>query len=131
MELKTFPEYDRVVQTIMTNVFIEKERSGKFIIYNFEPQIDSHKLYFNVAAVAADLTNEKVYLDMGLLDYIKFWKKRSKKRSNLKWFSPFHKYKTDKELGVDTSIMMNFIAASMGIDRNLFKEINNEYYGWS
>lgn len=131
MELKTFPEYDKVVQTIMTNIFIEKERSGKFIIHNFQPQLDSHKLYFNISTIAADLINEKVYLDMGLLDYIKFWKKRSKKRSNLKWFSPFHKHRINKELGVDTSTMMDFIAGSLDIDRNLFKEINSEYYGWN
>lgn len=127
---KDYKEYDRVVQTIMTNIFVEKERNGKFIIYNFDPQIDSHKLYFNVTAIAADLINEKVYLDMGLLDYIKFWKKRSKKRSNLKWFSPFHKYKMDDEFKVDTSKLMDFIADELDIKRSLFKEINDKYYGW-
>lgn len=130
MEPKTFPEYDRVVQTIMTNIFIEKERSGKIVIHGFNPQINSHKLYFNISTIAADLTDEKVYLDMGLLNYLKFRKKRGKKRLNLRWFSPFHKYKMDDEFKVDTSKLMDFIADELDIKRSLFKEINDEYYGW-
>lgn len=131
MEPKTFPEYDRVVQTIMTNIFVEKERSGKFVIHSFQPQFDSHKLYFNLNTIAADLTDEKVYLDMSLLDYLKFRKKRGKKRSNLKWFSPLHKYKMNDEFKVDAFKMMDFIAEALNIDRTLFKEINDEYYGWT
>lgn len=125
-----YNEYDSIIQTIATNIMIERERSGNYIISNFNPQYDSHKLFFNVTAVLADLNHEKIYLDMSLLDYLKFRIKRSKKRSNLRWFGSFKKKKLkDRDL-VDTSKLMLFIATSLNINVDLFRKINNEYYGW-
>lgn len=125
-----FNEYDRIVRTIATNVIVERSRCNKYIIHNFISQYDSHKLLFNVTTAMADLNNEKIYLDMSLLDYLKFKKKRGKNRLNLRWFGPFHKRKMDTNLMVDASVLMNFIANSSNIDTTLYKEINDEYYGW-
>ena len=58
--------YDSVVTTIMTNVLVERERCGKFLLYDFDPNLDLDRLYFNVAAIAADIRRENLYLHMPL-----------------------------------------------------------------
>lgn len=125
-----YNEYDSIIQTIATNIIIERERNGFYIVNEFEPQYDWCKLFFNVTAVLADLNHEKIYLDMSLLNYLKFRIKRGKKRSNLRWFSPLKKGKIKKDNLVSTFTLMNFIAVSLNIKMELFKEINDEYYGW-
>lgn len=125
-----YKTYDNVVSTIMMNILIERKRCGKFLIYDFDQTDDGNKLYFNVAAVAADLEKEKIYLDMPLLDFIFFWKKRHKNRKNLRWFGPFQKRKLLDENKTSVSIIMDFICKELKINYRLFKEINDEYYGW-
>lgn len=122
--------YDNVVSTVMMNVIVEKQRCGKFLIYDFDQTDDGNKLYFNVTLVAADLAKEKIYLDMPLLDFIFFWKKRRKNRKNLRWFGPFQKRKLSDENKTSTLIIMDFICEQLNLNYRLFKEINDEYYGW-
>lgn len=122
--------YDNVVSTVMMNVIVEKQRCGKFLIYDFDQTDDGNKLYFNVTLVAADLEKEKIYLDMPLLDFIFFWKKRRKNRKNLRWFNPIQKKKLSDENKTSVSIIMDFICEELKINYRLFKEINDEYYGW-
>ena len=124
-----YRKYDEVVNVIMTNILVERARCGKYILYDFDETDDANKLYFNVTTVAADLNKEKIYLDMSLLSYIKFWKKRSKKRSNLRWFNWFQKKKLNK-YRTSVDIIMNFICTELNLNYRLFKEINDEYYGW-
>ena len=125
-----YKKYDEVVNVIMTNVLIERERNGKYILHKFDPTNDGHKLYFNITAVAADLNREKIYLDIYLLNYLKFCKKRCKKRSNLRWFSWFQKKKFSDENKISVDTLMNFICTELHLNYRLFKEINDEYYGW-
>lgn len=125
-----YTQYDNVVSTIMTNILIERERCGKYILYDFQPSNDADKLYFNVAAIAADLYREKIYLGMPLLDFIFFWKKRRKKRHNLRWLNPIQKKKLSDEDKTSVSIIMDFICVQLKLNYRLFKEINDEYYGW-
>ena len=125
-----YTQYDNVVSTIMTNILIERERCGKYILYDFHPSDDADKLYFNVAAIAADLNGEKIYLGMPLLDFIFFWKKRRKKRHNLRWLNPIQKKKLSDEDKTSVSIIMDFICVQLKLNYRLFKEINDEYYGW-
>lgn len=129
MESK-YIQYDNVVNTIMTNVLVEHERCGKYILYDFQPSNDADKLYFNVAAIAADLNKEKIYLGMPLLDFIFFWKKRRKNRRNLRWLNPIQKKKLPAENKTSISIIMDFICEQLKLNYHLFKEINDEYYGW-
>ena len=82
-----YKQYDTVVNAIMMNILVERERCGMFLLYDFNPKDDADKLYYNVTTAAADLRKENIYLNMPLLDYIKFRKKRSKNRSNLRWFT--------------------------------------------
>lgn len=124
-----YAEYDKVVQTIMTNVLVERERCGKFLLYDFQPLMDADRLYFNVASVAADLRNENLYLNMPLLNYIKFRKKRGKKRRNLRWFGPIQKHFLEDEHKTSIYIIMEFIKEALELPSGIFKEINDTYYG--
>ena len=125
-----YTQYDNVVNIIMTNILVERERCGKYILYDFHPFDDADKLYFNVAAIAADLNGEKIYLGMPLLDFIFFWKKIRKKRHNLRWLNPIQKKKLSDEDKTSVSIIMDFICVQLKLNYRLFKEINDEYYGW-
>ena len=125
-----YTQYDNVVKTVMTNILVERERCGKYILYDFQPSNDADKLYFNVAAIAADLNKEKIYLGMPLLDFIFFWKKIRKKRHNLRWLNPIQKKKLSDEDKTSVSIIMDFICVQLKLNYRLFKEINDEYYGW-
>lgn len=122
--------YDSVVSTIMTNVMVEHTRCGKFLLYDFKPELDMDKLYFNVAAIAADMMREKLYLHMSFLNYIKFRIKFWKKRTNLKWFSPWSEKKLDNEYKTSVGVLMSFIEEQLKLSKGLFKEINDAYYGW-
>ena len=122
--------YDSVVTTILTNVLVERERCGKFLLYDFDPNLDLDRLYFNVAAIAADIRKENLYLHMPFWSYVKFRIKRWKKRMNLKWFSPSQAKELDDDYKTSITILMYFIADQLNIPTDLFKEINDAYYGW-
>lgn len=127
-----YKQYDKVVNTIMMNILVERERCGMFLLYDFHPKIDdADKLYFNITTAVADLRKENIYLDMPLLDYIKFRKKLGKNRSNLRWFGPIQKQKLDDEHKTSIFLIMDFIREQLNIDYSLYKEINDEYYRWS
>lgn len=122
--------YDSVVSTIMSNVMVECARCGKILLYDFKPELDMDKLYFNVAAIVADISKEKLYLHMPFWGYIRFRMKFWKKRMNLRWFSPWAEKKLEDENKTSVSIIMSFVAEKLEISEDLFKEINDEYYGW-
>ena len=122
--------YDSVVSTIMTNVMVERTRCGKFLLYDFKPELDMDRLYFNVAAIAADMMREKLYLHMPFLDYLKLRIKYRRKRTNLKWFSPWSEKKLDNEYKTSVGVLMSFIEEQLKLSEGLFKEINDAYYGW-
>ena len=125
-----YKQYDKVVNTIMINILVERERCGMFLLYDFNPKDDADILYYNVTTAAADLRKENVYLNMSLLDYIKFRKNRAKKRSNLRWFNPFKMKKLTDEQKTSIYLIMSYIKEQLDIDYTLFGEINNEYYRW-
>lgn len=126
-----YAQYDMVVQTIMKNILVERERCGMFLLYDFNPKDDADKLYYNIATIAADLRKENIYLNMSLLDYIKFRKNRGKKRTNLRWFNPIQNKKLNSEQKTSIYLIMSFIKEQLNIDYSLYKEINDEYYRWS
>jgi len=125
-----YDKYDEVVTVVMKNVLVERERCGKYLLYDFHPTEDADKLYFNVTAIAADLGKEAIYLDMPLWNYIKFRKKRRKKRRNLRWLNWFQKKKLDDEHKTSVYLIMDFICEQLKLNYRIFKEINDEYYGW-
>lgn len=120
--------YNNVVSTIMTNILIERERNGFFLLYNFNPNNEEDKLYFNITAIAADLRKENIFLNISLFNFLKF-KFTHRKRKNLKWFSLFKNRKLNDEFKIDISTLMNFISEQLNISSELFEMINKEYYG--
>ena len=125
-----YKQYDDVINIIMTNILIEKERCDKFILYSFHPDNGANKLYFNVAAIAADMSREKMFLEMSLIDYFKFKRGRGRKQKNVRWFGLWRKKDKDEKNRVDIDVIMDYIQTQLKLDDNLFEEINNEYYGW-
>ena len=126
----TYTLYDTVVSTIMSNVMVERARCGKILLYDFRPELDMDKLYFNVAAIVADMSREKLYLHMPLRDYIRFRMKFWKKRTNLRWFSPWAEKKLEDGNKTSVGIIMSFVEEQLKLPKGLFKEINDAYYGW-
>ena len=129
-EKDKYRKYDEVVNTIMTNVIVECHRCGRCLLWDFNPQCYSDRLYFNVAAIAADINQEFIWLNMSLIDYIKFKWKRRKTRKNLRYFGPIRKLFLPKECQTSIYMIMDFIVEQLQITHDLYKEINDEYYGW-
>jgi len=130
MSKEKYAHYDEVVNTIMTNVLVERQRCGKYLLWDFNPTCDSDKLYFNITAIAADLNREFIWLDMPFIDYIKFKKQRQKTRKNLRYFGPIHKRLLKDEYKTSIYMIMDFICEQLNITHETFSRINSEYYGW-
>ena len=125
-----FGRYDEIVNTILKNILVERERCGKILLWDFNTVDHGDRLYFNIAAIVADLNKEPIYLNMPLFDYLKFKWKRRKSRKNLRYFGPSHAAKLDNEHKTSIYIIMDFIREQMEFDYSLYKDINDEYYGW-
>ena len=125
-----YAQYDQVVNTIMMNVLVERQRCGRYLLWDFNPNCDTDRLYFNIAAIAADLNREFIWLNMPFIDYIKMKWKRRKVRKNLRYFGPIRQKRLDREYKTSIYIIMDFITSELDISHELLKEINDEYYGW-
>lgn len=124
------PTYDTVVGTIMSNVIVERQRCGKIILWDFQEDNDWDRLYFNVAAIAADMNHEVMYLQMPFWNYIKMKWKRRKQRKNLRYLSRSRAEDVPYENRTSIYIIMSFIAEFYNLDKDYFGKINDEYYGW-
>lgn len=127
MESK-YEKYDEIIQVIMTNIEVERGRNGKYLLYDFQPELTMDKLYYNATAIMADLNHEPIYIDLPFFDYMKFRRER-RKRKNLKWFGPLKKRKLSDDCKTSAYIIMDFIREVMELDESIFEEINSEYYG--
>ena len=125
-----FGRYDEIVNTILMNVLVERKRCNKILLWDFTPDLPADRLYFNVAAVVADMNKECIYLNMPFLDYLKFKWKRRKSRKNLRYFGPLQAKELDNEFKTSVYLIMDFITEQMAITHDFFKEINDAYYGW-
>ena len=125
-----FRRYDEIVGTILKNILVERERCGKILLWDFNPVDHGDRLYFNIAAIVADMNKEPMYLNMHLIDYLLFKWKRRKSRKNLRYFGPSHAVELDAEHKTSIYLIMSFICEQMEFDYSLYKEINDEYYGW-
>ena len=125
-----YGRYDEIVSTILKNILVERERCGKILLWDFNPIDHGDRLYFNIAAIVADINKEPIYLNMHLIDYLLFKWKRRKSRKNLRYFGPSHAAKLDDEHKTSIYIIMDFVREQMGFNYSLYKEINDEYYGW-
>lgn len=125
-----YNEYDVLVNSIYLNICAERQHAGKIILWDFQESQDADRLYFNVATIVADLNDENIYLNMPLIDYIKLKWKRRKSRKNLRWINPFMAKNLPVEAKTSVYIILDFVARAYNKDMKIFKEINDEYYGW-
>jgi len=124
------PSYDEVVGSIMSNILVERMRCGGIILWDFQENNDWDRLYFNVAAIVADMNREVFYVQMPFWKYIRMKWKRRKKRRNLRYLSRARANKIPQENKTSVYIIMSFIADFYKIPSSFFKEINDAYYGW-
>lgn len=128
--IKPTPTYDTVVGTIMSNIIVERQRCGKIILWDFQEDNDWDRLYFNVAAIIADMNKELIYLQMPFWEYVKMKWKRRKQRKNLRYLSRSRAENIPCESRTSIYIIMSFIAEFYNLDKDDFGKINSEYYGW-
>lgn len=126
----TTPSYDEVVGTIMSNIIVERHRCGKIALWDFQEDNDWDKLYFNVAAIVADMNKEPIYLQMPLFKYLKMKWKRHKQRKNLRYLFSWRAKDIPLESRTSIYIIMNFIREYYKLPKDYFEKINSEYYGW-
>lgn len=124
-------ENNKIAGVVMENILAERQRMGKkIILWDFQQDQWTDRLYFNVAVMTSDVLNENVYLDMPLIDFWKFKWRRRKVRKNLKRVGK--KIKNEIEVNDRTSIyeIMIYVQRTFNLENDRFEEINNEFYGW-
>ena len=104
----------------------EKNRCGKFLLYDFNPEEEADKLYYNVSAIAADLSLNNLYLHMPFFKYLKF--KFKSGRKNLRYFNFFQELKLKPEHKTSVFMLMDYVREELNLPQEIFGEINNEYY---
>lgn len=124
------PTYDEVVGTIMSNVIVERKRCGKIILWDFQEDNDWDRLYFNVAAIVADMNHEVIYLQMPYHKYLKMKWKRRKQRKNLRYLYSWRAKSVPIESRTSIYIIMSFVAEFYNLPQSYFGKINQAYYGW-
>ena len=125
-----YNEYDILVNSIYLNICAERQHAGKIILWDFQESQNGDRLYFNIATIAADLSDENIYLNMPFVQYLKLKWKRRKSRTNLRWVNPLMEKKLPNEVKTSVYIILDYVATSYNKDMKIFKEINDEYYGW-
>lgn len=124
------PTYDEVVATIMSNIIVERHRCSKIVLWDFQEDNDWDRLYFNVAAIVADMNKEPIYLQMPFWKYIKMKWKRRKQRKNLRYLFSWRAKDVPLENRTSVYILMDFVREFYNLPQSYFKKINDEYYGW-
>ena len=127
---KEMREYNQIVAVIADNVLVERKRMNeKIILWDFQQDQATDRLYYNVATLISDVAGEKIYLEMPLFDFLVFKWKRRKGRKNLKRVNS--KIKKEIEINDRTSIyeIMMFIQKEFNLASNKFEEINDCFYG--
>ena len=123
-------EYNNIASVVMNNVLAEKQRMGDIILWDFQPDQDMDRLYYNVAALTSDVLGLNIYLDLPFIDYLKFKWKRRKGRKNIRRVNK----KIKNRIGINdrTSIyeIMMFIQKELELDNYKFGQVNEAFYGW-
>ena len=123
-------ENNQLVAIIADNILVERQRmNGKIILWDFQQEQETDRLYYHVATLMSDVVGEDVYLEMPLFDFLIFKWKRRKGRKNLKRVNS--KIKKEIEINDRTSIyeIMMFIQKEFNLASNKFEEINDCFYG--
>ena len=130
VDFETEKQYNEIVATIMRNVYAERDHVGKILLWDFQESQSMDRLYFNVASIVADMTKEKMYVQMPLIDYLKLKWRRKKGRKSLRWCGPLMARRLPNEAKTSIYILMEFIREYHDIPYETFEDIQNEFYNW-
>ena len=123
-------EYNNFVTMVSNNILVERVRmNNTIILWDFQPDQEMDRLYYNVATLLSDVFDEPVYLDMKLFSFLIFKWKRRKGRKNLK---RVHRLiRNEIEINDRTSIyeIMTFIQQTAKADESIYENINDCFYG--
>ena len=131
IDKETEIKYNQIVGTIMQNVISEYGLAGrKIVLWDFHEDQPYDRLYFNAAAIVANWKKKLMYVQMPFIDYIRFKWKRRKTHKNLRWCGPLMARALPAEAKTSIYLIMSFVAEYYNIDMEVFKTIQNEFYGW-
>lgn len=127
--------YDEVISVSISNAGAERQRNGKCLIKDFDPDNPKHMLYFEASLIYCSIIEEPLYLCMPLIKYIIFRIRHWKSRKQLKWISKtnVNEYELDKNIDFTlATTIMNFIAKwandEFGMKEADFDKIYKEVY---
>lgn len=130
VDFETEMKYNQVVGTIMQNVMSEAKIAHKIVLWDFNEEQPMNKLYFNVAALVADMYHQYIYVQMPLISYLKMKWKRRKTRRNLRWCSPWMARELPTESKTSVYVLMDFVREYYDVTEDYMDDINSEFYGW-
>ena len=128
--MDTNKQYDEIVRTIMQNVLAERNIASRILLWDFQEEQATDRLYFNVASIIADIYKENIYLQMPLIPYLKMKWRRRKGRKNLRWVGHFRANQLPEDAKTSVFILMDYVREYYDLPYEIFEDINNEYYGW-
>lgn len=128
--MDTNKQYDEIVRTIMQNVLAERNIANRIVLWDFQEEQATDRLYFNVASIIADIYKENIYLQMPLIPYLKMKWHRRKGRKNLRWVGHFRANQLPEDAKTSVFILMDYVREYYDLPYEIFEDINNEYYGW-
>lgn len=121
--------YDKIVATILQNILVEKERTGKIVLFGFDPKVYSHRIYFHVAVIVSAITQENIYLGMGVWDYVKFVYVHWQMRKVLRRLGNYwHTEGIDPKKLSSVHSVMHHVKEYYGIGETTCKNIVKEFY---
>ena len=130
VDKETEIKYNQIVGTIMQNVISECGLAGdKIVLWDFHEDQPYDRLYFNAAAIVANWKKKRMYVQMPFIDYVKFKWKRRKTHKNLRWCGPLMAHTLPDEAKTSIYLIMSFVAEYYNIDMEVFKAIQDEFYG--
>ncbi len=119
--------YDQIIGSCMVNTY-SLSNEGKIVLKNFNPQSNLHMFEYQVAAIVQSMYQDRqIYLNMPLMQYLKFkWKNR--KKIKLKWISSAEIQKLDLEADLLTDMLLH-VSDAYEENPTIFGMIYTKYWG--
>lgn len=119
-EEQVYSKYDGIVQATLVNIYSMAKESGKIVLINFNPNIDTDRCIFEIAKIAKTIWNFEIQIDLPLFKYLIL--KLKTKDTNIK------KYRKYIEKKTDVQELKQFVAKAYTETTMIYKEIYDAYY---
>ena len=121
--------YDEICGSLVGNVLAEKDRNeGKIILRDFNYEDKAHRLYLNAALIVSGLYSVPIFINCDFFSYIKLILKRWKLRKQFRRIKNEEIESFTFEV-VPIDVVLDYVASVSEIDRKVYEDINNEFYG--